>query len=50
MGRIYKVYCEFFVRANNADFVEKHIIVKEVTPTEFTNDPQETIYEDLTKK
>jgi len=61
MGRIYKVYCEFFVKANNpkdvetfcgedTDFVEKHIIVKEATPTEFTNDEQEDIYKDLTEK
>jgi len=58
MEKIYKVYCEFFVRANNlkdvetfcgedTDFVEKHIIVKEA---EIQDLEHAEIYEDLTKE
>ncbi len=57
--KVYKVLCEFFVKANNrkevetfcgedVNFVENHIIVRETSSTEFTNDPQEELYKDLT--
>lgn len=56
MGKVYKVYCEFFVRANNqrdvedfckedVDFIENHVLVRKALPVEYTEDD---IYEDLT--
>lgn len=59
MGKVYKVYCEYYVKAKNreeaekfvqdefayADFHERHIIIDETS-----NIPDNEIFEDLTKE